>query len=214
MYYQLSAPKCQCVYRLEKLTNNLYIHAMFTDKYVEILRNEGVGVIPTDTLYGVVGVWGSDSALKRIKEVRRVDKKPNGWITLISDINDLKKMAIDLSQKQFDMLSKIWPGAFSVGFKDEPGAYRLPAQNELRDFLKKTGPLIAPSANITGYAPARNINEANDYFAESVDFYVDGGELNGNPSTVIVLNDNAVEIIREGAGDISLLREYITDIIE
>ena len=187
---------------------------MFTEKHVEILRNGGIGVIPTDTLYGVVGMLGNATALEKIKAARHVVEKPNGWVTLISAIDDLQKSAIDPTDTQRHILEKIWPGPFSVGFGNRPGAYRLPAYSELREFLEKTGPLLAPSANITNEPPASNIDEAKAYFGEKVDFYIDSGILSGEPSTVIIFEGDRVRIVREGAGDISLLKDNLVDIIE
>jgi len=61
--------------------------------------------------------------------------------------------------------------------------------------------LFAPSANITNLPPSRNINEAKEYFSNKVDFYVDGGELSGKPSTVLSIGESSIEILREGEVD-------------
>ena len=44
-------------------------------------------------------------------------------------------------------------------------------------YLEQTGPLIAPSANLQGQPPAKNIQEAYEYFGDAVDLYVDGGTV-------------------------------------
>jgi L-threonylcarbamoyladenylate synthase len=77
-------------------------------------------------------------------------------------------------------------------------AFRLPSSQSLRTLLIETGPLIAPSANPEGQAPAQNITEAKKYFGDLVDFYLDGGEIHGKASKVIKLHkDGSIHILRE-----------------
>ena len=72
------------------------------------------------------------------------------------------------------------------------------------EFLKKVvqavGPVIAPSANPEGLEPARNIKEAKAYFGDTVDAYIDGGEVpeGVHASRIIKVNqDGSVTIVRE-----------------
>ena len=132
---------------------------------------------------------------------------------------DLIKFSINLSHEQNNKIKEYWSFDKTQGFQSRPTsivfdctdqklfylhrgtqalAFRLPAQQGLRDLLKKTGPLIAPSANLEGLSPANNIYEAKNYFHELVDLYIDGGERNGNPSKVIKLHkDGSALILRE-----------------
>jgi tRNA A37 threonylcarbamoyladenosine synthetase subunit TsaC/SUA5/YrdC len=79
-------------------------------------------------------------------------------------------------------------------------AVRIPAQSEIAELLQKTGPLITSSANHPGEPTANAVDEARKYFGDTVDFYVDGGDLSDHkPSTIIRIVDDAIEVIREGA---------------
>ena len=65
---------------------------------------------------------------------------------------------------------------------------------------EQTGPLITSSANQPGESPATTIQEAINYFGDSVDFYVDGGEIKDVlPSTIIRPSANGLEILRQGS---------------
>jgi L-threonylcarbamoyladenylate synthase len=77
-------------------------------------------------------------------------------------------------------------------------AFRIPDEESLRALLLDVGPLVAPSANPEGQPPASNIQEALDYFGESVDYYVDGGQvINAEPSKIIkISNSIQVDVIR------------------
>lgn len=177
---------------------------------INILKNDGVGVMPTDTIYGLVGSAFSKKAVDKIYKIKgRNDKKP--FIVLISSISDLKKFKIKHTNKlQFiGMFNKFWPGKVSVildcdsskfkylhrGIKSI--AFRFPKNKKLIEILKKTGPLIAPSANPQGLKPAENIVQAKKYFGDNVDFYLSGGVLKGKPSTLIKIDkDSQIKILR------------------
>src|SRR4051812_10236635 len=85
------------------------------EEIIKQLKNDGIGVIPTDTLYGIVGSALSKKAVERIYEVKgRNTNKP--FIVLISDFADLKKFGVTPTKDQNEYLKKIWPGRVSVIF--------------------------------------------------------------------------------------------------
>ncbi len=174
---------------------------------LDILADNGIGVIPTDTLYGVVGSAFSQKAVEKIYSVKgRDENKP--FIILISTIGDLEKFGIELLPGQTEFLNSVWPGAVSLilpCLKKEfeylhrgtnSLAFRLPDDKNLLEFLKKTGPLVAPSSNPQGKVPAHTLGEAKKYFGDNVDFYIDGGEKNGQPSKIVSLLEAEPKIIR------------------
>lgn len=174
----------------------------------DILKKGGVGVLPTDTIYGLVGSALNRKTVERIYKIRRRDKnKP--MIILIGSLNDLKPFGIKLNKKQAAIIKKFWPGKVSIiipclskrFFYIHRGAnslaFRLPAKRILRSFLGKTGPLVAPSANISRRPPAKNIKEAKKYFGDKIDFYIDVGDIRGTPSKIIKIEKNKVVIIRK-----------------
>jgi L-threonylcarbamoyladenylate synthase len=179
------------------------------ENLVEILKRGGVAVMPTDTIYGIVGRAEDRDAVERIYKIRkRNPERP--CIVLISNIEDLIKFSISLSGRQKEELGKFWPGPVSI-ILDCPVeqflylhrgtntlAFRLPNNESFRGLLLETGPLVAPSANPEGLPTAKNIDEAKAYFGDSVDFYVDGGEIEAKASKLIKLHkDGSVSILRE-----------------
>ncbi len=179
------------------------------DTIIKSLKNNGVGVIPTDTLYGLVGSAFSPKAVERIYELRQRDKdKP--CIVLISSIDDLKLFGISVTPDIQSKIQKFWPGKVSIIFPlseekfsylhrgGKSLAFRFPRDKDLIEILKETGPLIAPSANIQSLPPATVIEDAERYFGTKVDFYEDGGELSGEPSAVIKFEGDQMIVLREG----------------
>ncbi|HTE48921.1 MAG TPA: L-threonylcarbamoyladenylate synthase [Candidatus Paceibacterota bacterium] len=174
---------------------------------IKVLKEDGIAVMPTDTLYGIVGRAQSAKAVNRIYKVRkRAPNKP--CIILIPDINEPQKFGIVLTGEQKKEIKNYKePTSFVFDCPDEELAYlhrgtktlafRLPAPEGLRNLLKETGPLIAPSANPEGLSPAENIFQAKKYFGDAIDLYVDGGTRAGSASKVVKLHkDGSVEILR------------------
>ncbi len=183
-------------------------NAWKNEKLAETLLQGKIAVMPTDTIYGIVAKAENREAVERVYAARgRDSRKP--CIILIGEEEQLEKFSIALSEKQKAELGKYWPGPISIVFNcpaenleylhrgTKSLAFRLPANLMLRELLLKAGPLVAPSANTEGAAPARTIAEAEKYFGDSVDFYADGGTLEGAPSRVVKLNaDGRADIIR------------------
>lgn len=180
------------------------------EKITSILKSGGVGVMATDTIYGLVGSALNSKTVERIYRLRKRDKnKP--FITLIGSLADLTIFDINLSSYQKKTLKKLWPGKVSIIFPcpkekfrylhrgGKTLSFRLPANKKLRNLLIAVGPLVAPSANPQGLKPAANIKEAKKYFGARVDFYNDSGRLPGQPSTLIQIKNNKVIVLRMGA---------------
>lgn len=178
------------------------------DREIEILKHGGIGVIPTDTLYGIVGSAVLPNAVERIYRIKkRNTQKP--LIVLLSSIDDLKKFGINnLTEENMKALGQYWPGPTSILLpcvdskfeylhRDTGSvAFRLPDKKDLIDLLRETGPLVAPSANLEGEKPAATIAEARTYFGDEIDFYIDGGELNNKPSSLLQIIDGKVIKLR------------------
>lgn len=186
---------------------------------ITMLNDGGVGVLPTDTIYGIVGSALNPKTVERIYKLRRRNaKKP--MIVLIGSVRDLNLFGIKPSPATTKLLKKFWPGKVSIilplSIKNRESrammkkirylhrgtktlAFRFPSPSWLRRLLAKTGPLVAPSANWEGKPPAHTIKEAKKYFNNKIDFYVNAGRLYSRPSTLIKISRRKVVILRKGA---------------
>lgn len=175
----------------------LLLKDIIDDRLVTLLKNSGCAVIRTDTLYGLVARADDRAAVQRIYRLKkRRDDKP--CIVLIADERQLYDPPVaDMSEK--------WPGPVSVAMpsssapewlrRDGPSvAYRCPADERLRQLITETGPLIAPSANPEGKPPALTLQEAQVYFGDDVDAYVDGGMVpaSTSPSELWQVNEDGI----------------------
>lgn len=179
---------------------------------IEKLLNNGIGILPTDTLYGLVGRALSRESFDRIFELKKRNFQ-SPFIILISSLDDLKLFEIKIDKDTENILHKYWPGKISVilpcnsekfsylHMGTKTLAFRMPDKKDLLEFLKQTGPLLAPSANHPGEKSALTIEEARNYFGNNVDFYVDKGKLESSPSTLIKIENGKIVVLREGAVD-------------
>lgn len=172
------------------------------------LRDAGtVGIIPTDTVYGLVARAHDPIAVHRLYRIKQRQGKPGTIIA--ADIEQL--VTLGIKKRYLMSVAQYWPAPLSVVFPVDMSleylheginsvAVRIPTPVKLRELLMETGPLLTSSANPAGLPVSETIDEARAYFGDAVDFYIDNGRLDGrNPSTVIKVIDDAIEIIRQGA---------------
>lgn len=173
------------------------------------LKQGSIGVVPTDTVYGIVASARIPEAVERVYALRNRDTdKP--CIVLLPDAGALEEYGIVPTVYESEFLDKRWPGPVSVLFPCDSEcffflhrgtkmlAFRVPDHAWLRDVLRETGPLIAPSANPQGEPVARILDEARSYFGSRVDLYADGGKLAGESSTLVRFEGNQMQVLREG----------------
>lgn len=179
---------------------------MNTQDIIQEIKNGQVAVIPTDTLYGIVGLAQNKDTVEKIYWLKhRQPDKP--CIILISSLTDLELFHVDPSDDINASLMEYWPGPVSIILPcPSPEfdylhrgtfslAFRWPNHPQLLDILNQTGPLIAPSANPEGQPPAINIEMAQQYFGNEV-AYLDGGELANRPSKLIQILGGEVHTLR------------------
>lgn len=172
------------------------------------IQNPGaIAAIPTDTVYGVVARANDPQAVERLYKLKQRDNKPGTVIA--ASIEQLEELG--LKHRYLTAVEQYWPAPLSVVIPCGPEleylhrglhslAVRIPNNTELQSLLKQTGPLLTSSANHPGEPPANTVAEAKKYFSDEVDYYADGGDLSGHePSTVIRIVDDAIEILRPGA---------------
>lgn len=166
-----------------------------------------VGVFPVDTVYGIVASANRPESVSRFYKLKQRTDKPG---TLIAGNVD-QLIDLGIGRESIEQASIYWPNPTSVVLP-VPGvlnylslgkstlAVRIPADETLLKILLTTGPIITSSANRPGEPTVTQINQAVEIFGSQVDFYVDGGDYSGRqPSTVVVLDSDGVNVLREGA---------------
>jgi L-threonylcarbamoyladenylate synthase len=184
---------------------------LINPKLINQIRQGDIGIIPTDTVYGMTCLASNPLSVEKLYKIRERDKdKP--LIILVDTLDRINEFGVALFPEQRALLEKIYPAPFTVlikhlhqnKFKYLYGtsnylSFRIPTNLQLCKLIRNVGPLVAPSANPQGLNPAKNIKQAKEYFGETMDFYVDNGELDNLPSTIGVLTEDKFDIIRQGS---------------
>ena len=160
------------------------------------IMSGGVVVMPTDTIYGLVGSAFDPLAVEKVFDIKKRNKdKP--CLVLIANKESLQLFEVEINLEDFNEVDKYWPGPNTIVLSCTSDkfkylhrgtgtlAFRVPDKQSLRELIERVGPLVAPSANIEGKKPALTIDEAKKYFGNKVACYNDGGKIIGKPSTVI-----------------------------
>jgi len=186
---------------------SLLLNTLSDKKLFGLIVDGAVGVLPTDTVYGLACSAANENAVTRLYSLKNREQKPGTIIA--ASIEQLVDLGI--KARYLKAVEQFWPNPISIiiptgldlGYLHQGKmslAIRIPSDKPLVDLLERTGPLLTSSANHPGEPEATTIEEAKAYFGESIDFYVDGGDLSGRkPSTVIRIIDDAVEVLRQGA---------------
>jgi tRNA threonylcarbamoyl adenosine modification protein (Sua5/YciO/YrdC/YwlC family) len=172
-----------------------------------LLRQGAVGVLPTDTIYGIVAAAQDKAAVERLYKIKHREGKPG---TLVA-ANVAQLEALGIERRYLDAVAHLWPNPISIVVPaGESLAYlhqgkdslavRIPRDEQLQALLIQTGPLLTSSANHPGEPAADTFADAEAYFGSEVDFYVDGGDVSGrSPSTVALLSqDGSLVVLRQG----------------
>lgn len=194
-------------------------------KAAEIIKNGGVVVYPTDTVYGLGVDATNEEAVERLFIVKqRPETKPLPIV--VSNIAEAKALAI-IDKWQEKIVSKIWPGKVTVLFQQKYRlpiivtagkktiALRIPDYKLIHYLLERLSrPLVATSANISGHSPTREIQEVLNQFKNEKyqpDLVLDAGELADNePSTILDLSTSEPKITRVGP----VSREQLAKILD
>lgn len=188
---------------------SIVLNKLSDNQLIDLLNSSKVGVLPTDTLYGLACRAVDGLAVQRLYDLKRRHHKPGTIIAAsISQLVDLGFKA-----RYLKAVESYWPAPLSIVIPCVDLQYlhqgigsipvRLSADKTLNKLIVSTGPLLTSSANLPDKPPANNISEAQAYFTDKVDFYVDGGDLSKRlPSTVIRVVDDAIEVLRKGAAEV------------
>jgi len=181
------------------------------DSAANEIREGGIVVFPTDTVYGVGGDAFNQFATERIFEVK---KRPRSMPlpVLVAWPRQAWALCSEVPRRAADLVAAFWPGGLtlilpaadglSLDLGDSYGriAVRMPAHDDLLELIASVGPLAATSANLSGSPTPSTIEEIRAELGDGVGLYVDGGPAEADvPSTIVDLTRWRAKIVREGA---------------
>lgn len=167
-------------------------------------------VLPTETVYGLAADPRVPGAVDRIYRAKgRAGDKP---VTLLAaDAEQVKRIGADLGGAGARLGARFWPGPLTMILRTGGAftGFRVPDHEVARALLRRVGTALAvTSANRSGEPPARTAQAAAEALGAEVSVILDAGPSPGGvPSTVVRVDGEKVEILREGAiGNEEILR--------
>ena len=187
----------------------------FINKAVEVLKNGGIIIYPTDTVYGFGCDIFNKEALERLLYIK--NDSPSKLLSFVcSDLKDISKYA-KVSDYAYRTLKHLLPGAYTFVLpaarqipkllltKRNTVGIRVPNHNVALTLTKDLGnPIMSTSVTNRMGEVLSDPDEIKTIFNAQVDLMLSVGHLGAVPSSVVDLSDDTPSIIRKGAGDVSL----------
>ncbi|HEL9634677.1 TPA: threonylcarbamoyl-AMP synthase [Streptococcus suis] len=183
---------------------------MTMDKLRTILESGGAVVLPTETVYGLFAQALNEEAVNRVYQLKQRprDKAMN---LNVSNLNDI----YFFSQNPPFFLEKLYnsfmPGPLTIILKANKNVpfwvnsgldtvgFRLPNHEKTLQLIRETGPLIGPSANVSGRESGKEFTKLLSQFSEKLEGVADDNALTGIDSTILDLSGPKARILRQGA---------------
>lgn len=177
-------------------------------------------VYPTETVYGIGADIYNEAAVKNLYLAKnRPFDMPLS--VAVSDKAMLERVAV-LNENADKLIKSFLPGPLTIIIKKQPDVpdivtsssqkvgIRIPDNRFALELVRRTGPIVATSANLHSHPDAVDVDAAIADFGDSVDTYIDAGPCSlGKPSTIVWLMDKEVEIVRQGAIPIEKIQEVL-----
>lgn len=173
------------------------------------MRRDGVGIVPTDTVYGLAASAASRAAVERIYRIKkRPMEKP--LPVQVSSIGQAREIVRFEGRLALELIERFWPGPLTLVMERLPGVclpfqdpeslgLRMPDCPPTLGLIEGAGYLVVPSANISGGAAPASVEDVDPRILEEVDFAIDCGRCPTGVESTVVDVRNGCSVLREGA---------------
>ncbi len=187
---------------------------------LELIKADGVIVMPTDTVYGVGCDAWSDAGIQRLYDLKHRSLGKSIPI-LIGSIRQLELVANAVPFAAQRLAEKFWPGALTLVLPKHAGlpgtistddtiGVRYPNHPFTAALLEASGPMAVTSANLSGMPNTTTAAQVREQLSESIDLLIDGGETPGPvPSTVVDCTRSAPRVLRVGLIGVEEIRKTL-----
>jgi tRNA threonylcarbamoyl adenosine modification protein (Sua5/YciO/YrdC/YwlC family) len=186
-------------------------------KIVDILRDGGVIIYPTDTIYGIGCDITKPKAVERVARIKNIKPEKTALSFIFSDLSHISDYCKPLSNSTFKLLKKNLPGPFTFIldansnvpklFKSSKRSLgiRIPNNNIIREIIRQLGnPILSTSVHdedtIIEYTTDPEL--IHEKFGDLVDLVIDGGYGGNIPSTIVDCTGDEPLITRVGKGEL------------
>ncbi len=187
---------------------------------VKVLKNGGLIIYPTDTLYGLGCDLFNSSAIEKVMRIKGTKAKSINLSFICYDLSHISEYVKRVDTPVFKVMKKALPGPYTfildssnkvpkiLNVKKKTVGIRVPNNNIPRMIVKELGhPIISTSIQEDDQSVEYMTDPSliYDKFENLVDVVIDGGPGNFQPSTILDCTSGEIEVIREGMGDLELI---------
>lgn len=194
------------------------------EEFEEILNNGGALVLPTETVYGIFAKALDETAVNHVYQLKKRprDKAMN---LNVADYQTILEFSKEQPRYLKDLFEAFLPGPLTIILKannkvpvwinsgKSTVGFRLPNHSLTADLIKKTGPLIGPSANISGNESGKEFASILAAFDHEVAGYEDDQAITGQDSTIVDLSGEKAKILRQGALTVDELKKVVPQLV-
>lgn len=176
-------------------------------KAAQVLKNGGVVIFPTDTVYGVGCIYNNKKALGKIYKIKaRPQTLP--FPILVSSMSQAEGIT-KMNKLAKDLARKYWPGGLTIITKSKDGdaniGIRMPNSQIVKELIEETGsPIVGTSANFHGQESVSDFESLDRRLLRLTDFVIEGKCQKGQESTIVDTTREKIKIIRRGAVNITI----------
>ena len=182
---------------------------------VEIIRNDGLVVYPTDSSYALGCHVGDKRGMERIRRIRDLDNRHN-FTLMCRDLSEISTYA-KVDNSSYRLLKSLTPGAYTFILKathevprrlQNPKrktiGIRVPDHPVTQALLGELGePLMSSTLILPGKdMPETDANDIRERLEHEVDLVIDGDHCGVEPTTVVDLVDGVARVVRQGCGSV------------
>lgn len=179
------------------------------EKLAQMLKDGMLGIIPTDTVYGIAALASDSGAVQKLLTVKR--RRPDNPLPVqVAGTAGANRIAVADSPVATALIDRFWPGALTLVLRRRPGAdlpfqaeryigIRVPASGFCLALIEAAGPLVVPSANLPGEQAPVKPEDIDRAIRDSVDFLADAGACPGGTESSVARVNGGIEVLREGA---------------
>lgn len=191
-------------------------HPRVIQQTLKVLLSGGVIIYPTDTTYGIGADISNKKAIEKILRIKHVSKF-KALSFMLDDFKNIHKY-VKVSDFAFKVMKRCLPGQYTfileatklvpklMLFNRKTAGIRVPDDEFCRELVRQLGhPIVSTSLPSPEGEILNDPEVIRDRFEKQVDLIVEAGHIFTAPSTVVDLQNDEIEIIREGSGDINRL---------
>lgn len=186
----------------------------------DVIQKGGIVAFPTETVYGVGIHFDDEEALERLMEAKNRDYS-KAITLMVADKADISQYAYISPQAQ-KMIDQFMPGMITLIFKKKESVHdrmtngkstigiRIPDSEFVLSLLKKVGPMLVTSANLSQHSNTTSTQEVLNQLDGRIDLVVDGKTSDNIASTVVDVSQDEIKILRAG----KITKEQIEEAIK